>query len=38
MSQENQNPSKTEKNVRTIFLGIVIIGLFSLTLINKLQK
>lgn len=29
---------KADKNVRTIFLGIVIIGLFSFTLINKFKK
>ena len=29
---------KSDKNVRTFFLGIVIIGLFSWTLINKFKK
>lgn len=40
MSQETntENITKADKNVRTIFLGMVIIGLFSWTLINKLKK
>jgi hypothetical protein len=40
MNQEanSENLTKADKNVRTIFLGIMIIGLFSWTLINKLKK